>query len=109
MTTILICFFSTSVSIIDLNFKLGEKIYMQRCKTCHGIQGNTNSFAAQVLNPPPRNFTSKQSKSELSEARMTRSVTYGRPGTAMMPWENILSPMEISAVIKYIRRRFMGL
>ena len=109
MTTILIWLITTTFSVSDLDLQLGKKVYTQRCKVCHGSQGNTNPFAAQVLDPPPRNFTSKQSKVELTEKRMIHSATYGRPGTAMMPWENTLSPMEIRAVIHYIRKRLMGL
>jgi mono/diheme cytochrome c family protein len=40
---------------------------------------------------------------------MIRSATEGRPGTAMMPWKNILSKEEIQAVVDYIRRDIMRL
>tara|TARA_B100000686_G_scaffold285750_1_gene310106 strand:- start:66 stop:407 length:342 start_codon:yes stop_codon:yes gene_type:complete len=89
--------------------ELGRKIYIQRCKVCHGIKGNVNPFAAAVLGPPPRNFTSENSGKNLTEERMIRSATNGRPGTAMMPWKNILSPEEIHAVIYYIRKEIMKL
>ena len=92
---------------LDLN--LGKTVYQKRCKVCHGIQGNARSFAANALHPPPRNFTSAKSKQELSRQRMIRSVTEGRPGTAMMPWKNNLSDREIQAVVEYIRRRLMDL
>jgi mono/diheme cytochrome c family protein len=39
---------------------------------------------------------------------MIRSVTKGRPNTAMMPWENILSEQEILSVVNYIRQKFMS-
>tara|TARA_B100000686_G_C16800620_1_gene985708 strand:- start:1834 stop:2172 length:339 start_codon:yes stop_codon:yes gene_type:complete len=91
------------------NEELGKKIYLKRCKVCHGAKGDTNPFAAKVLNPPPRNFTSEQSKKELTEERMVFSATNGRPGTAMMPWKGILSQDEIFAVIYYIRNELMNL
>ena len=99
----------TTLSSSDDDLQLGKEIYTQHCKVCHGVQGTTNPFAAQVLNPPPRNFTSQQSKTELTEERMINSATHGRPGTAMMPWKNILSNREIRAVIYYIRKQLMGL
>lgn len=91
------------------NLELGKKIYRDRCKVCHGEKGNTNLFAAEVLNPPPRNFTSSESLKDLTENRMIQSATEGRPGTAMMPWKGILKRHEIEAVIHYIRKTFMRL
>ncbi|MFQ5451664.1 MAG: c-type cytochrome [Nitrospinaceae bacterium] len=91
------------VSPSGADLQLGEKIFMKRCKVCHGVRGDGKSFAASVLNPPPRNFISEKSKKELTRERMIRSVTQGRPGTAMMPWEKVLSPREIRAVVHYIR------
>ena len=109
MQTILILLLTTTFSTENLDLQLGKKIYQKRCKVCHGIQGKTNPYASKVLDPPPRNFTSKQSKTELTEKRMIFSATNGRPGTAMMPWKNILSPSEIRAVVNYIRRHLMRL
>ena len=87
---------------------LGEKVYQERCKVCHGNLGDGKTFAANVLFPPPKNFTSKATKTELSFKRMIRSVTKGIPNTAMMPWEKILSEQEIISVVNYIRQRFMN-
>ncbi len=92
----------------QLNMKLGKTVYQKRCKVCHGVQGDAKSFAANALNPPPRNFTSAKSKQELSRQRMIRSVTEGRSGTAMMPWKNNLTDREIQAVVDYIRHLFMS-
>ena len=88
--------------------ELGKKVYLERCKVCHGIQGDGKSFAANVLNPPPKNFTSSQSKKQLTQKRMIDSATNGRPGTAMMPWKDNLSAEEIRAVVHYIRMELMG-
>jgi cytochrome c oxidase cbb3-type subunit 3 len=91
------------------NLDIGKKIYKERCKVCHGEKGNVNPFAASVLSPPPRNFTLKKSKQELSKTRMIHSVTEGRAGTAMMPWKNILTSAEIQSVVSYIRKNLMNL
>ena len=92
----------------NTSIALGEKVYQGRCEVCHGNLGNGKTFAANVLFPPPKNFTSKATKTELSFKRMIRSVTKGIPNTAMMPWENILSEQEIISVVNYIRQRFMS-
>ena len=91
------------------DLKLGKKIYHDRCKACHGDRGDGQTFAANALNPPPKNFTTVTSRKELTRKRMTRSITQGRPGTAMMPWKDVLSLNEIKVVVSYIRVTLMGL
>ena len=90
------------------DFELGKRVFFKRCKVCHGEQGNADPFAASVLNPPPRNFTTERSRRELTLERMINSVTHGRLGTAMMAWKDNLTIDEIRAVVFYIRRTFMG-
>ncbi|MDX1811975.1 MAG: c-type cytochrome [Gammaproteobacteria bacterium] len=87
----------------------GKKIYEAHCAVCHGDNGNTAVWAKNGLNPPPRNFTTPQAKEELSLERMITSVTYGRPGTGMMPFRGRLSDKDIANVVDYIRTQFMGL
>ena len=85
----------------------GRDIFYKHCKACHGDKRDGKTFAANVLNPPPKNFTAKKSKKELTEKRMTESITKGRAGTAMMPWESRLTAEEIRTVVHYIRKKLM--
>ena len=87
----------------------GRDIFFKHCKACHGDKGDGKTFAANVLNPPPKNSTSENSKQELTEYRMIQSVTEGRKGTAMMPWKSRLTQQEIHAVVLYIRKNLMQL
>ena len=87
----------------------GRDIFYKHCKACHGDKGDGKTFAANVLNPPTKNFTVEESKKELREKRMIQSVTKGRKGTAMMPWEMNLTQKEIRAVVHYIRKKLMQL
>ena len=89
------------------NLETGRDIFYKHCKACHGDKGDGKTFASNVLNPPPKNFTAKKSKKELTEERMIQSVTKGRKGTAMMPWESRLTTEEIRAVVHYIRKKLM--
>ncbi len=91
------------------DLELGKKIYSDRCKACHGDRGDGQTFATNALNPPPKNFTTVTSRRELTRKRMTRSITQGRPSTAMMPWKDVLSKNEIRAVVDYIRMTLMEL
>jgi mono/diheme cytochrome c family protein len=88
---------------------LGKRIYTDRCEVCHGSQGDGKTFAANALYPTPKNFTAKVTKKELTSERMIESITRGRPGTAMMPWQDILSKQEILSVVNYIQQILMGL
>ena len=92
-----------------MNFYIGRDIFFKHCKACHGSKGDGKTFAANVLNPPPKNFMSEKSKQELTEKRMIRSVSEGRKGTAMMPWKSRLTSAEIRAVVSYIRFDLMDL
>ena len=106
---LLICLFSSSIAFADpVDSETGRDIFFKHCKACHGNKGDGKTFAANVLNPPPKNFTSEKSKQQLTEKRMIRSVTDGRKDTAMMPWKSRLTAQEIQAVVNYIRQKLMS-
>lgn len=85
---------------------LGEQLYVRNCAVCHGDKGNGAMWTQSSLNPSPRDFTASAAREELSRERMITSVTYGRPGTAMMSFRKRLSPGEIETVVDYIRASF---
>jgi mono/diheme cytochrome c family protein len=80
--------------------------YHNFCSVCHGDKGDGKSRAQNSLNPPPRDFTTPQA-AQISRAEMIAAVTNGRPGTAMTPWKNQLSPKEIEALVDYVRNTFI--
>ena len=106
---LLLPLFSSEHQLPASNPEQGKLIFKKHCKVCHGEKGDGKTFAANALNPMPRDFTSARAKKELTRERMIRSVTQGRPGSAMMPWENNLSKQEIRAVVAYIRHELMRL
>ena len=106
---LLLFFLSLPQAFSDpVDSETGRDIFFKHCKSCHGTKGDGKTFAANVLSPPPKNFTSETSKQELTKNRMIRSVTKGRKGTAMMPWESRLTAQEIQAVVEYIRKELMN-
>ena len=107
MVILLLC--PSQVFAEVVNLEVGRDIFFKHCKACHGNKGDGKTFAANVLNPPPKNFTLEKSKQELTQKRMVKSVTEGRKGTAMMPWKSRLSHQEIQSVVEYIRKKFMNL
>ena len=90
-----------------VELEIGRDVFYKYCKACHGDKGDGKTFAANVLNPPPKNFTTEASKKELTEQRMIRSITKGRKSTAMMPWQSRLTTEEILSVAHYIRKKLM--
>ena len=94
---------------LPAELETGRDIFYKHCKACHGGKGDGKTFAANVLNPPPKNFTTEKSKQALTVKRMILSVTKGRKGTAMMPWESNLTKDEIKAVVFYVRKKLMQL
>lgn len=86
---------------------VGHDLYTAHCAVCHGDKGNTAVWARNGLQPPPRDFTAPAAKQDLTLERMLTSVTYGRPGTAMMPFQGRLDEAQISAVVTYVRSAFI--
>lgn len=87
----------------------GKTIFHNYCSVCHGDKGDGQSRARNGLNPPPRNYTTPEAAIELTRDRMIKSVSGGRPGTAMISWATELSAAEIEGVVDYIRGTFMHL
>lgn len=85
----------------------GARLYKKHCAACHGDRGSGAQWTQYTLNPPPRDFTAAAAQQELSRERMLTSVTYGRPGTAMMSFKKRLTAEQIASVVDYIRHDFM--
>ena len=83
------------------------KLYLKQCSICHGDKGDGNTRAQSGMNPKPRDFTTAEAAMELTRERMILSVTYGRPGTAMVAHEKRLSEQQIADIVDYIRTNFM--
>jgi mono/diheme cytochrome c family protein len=85
----------------------GQQLYKRHCAACHGDHGNGATWAHNSLNPPPRDFTAPAARQDLTRERMLLSVSYGRPGTAMMPFKGRLTEQEIGTVVDYVRATFI--
>ncbi|HYD62687.1 MAG TPA: c-type cytochrome [Noviherbaspirillum sp.] len=86
----------------------GRVVYAEYCSVCHGERGDARSRAKGSLMPPPRDFTAPDARMELTRERMIKSVTYGRPETAMVGFKSQLNDKDIQAVVDYIRSGFMA-
>ena len=82
-------------------------LYLKNCSICHGDNGDGDTRARAGMSPQPRNFTTAQAAIELTRERMIRSVTEGRPGTAMVGHKGRLTPRQIEDLVDFIRANFM--
>lgn len=82
-------------------------LYHNYCSVCHGDKGDGQSRATGALSTPPRNFTSAESKRELSRERIISAITHGRPGTAMVSWQRQLSENDIARLADHVLTRYV--
>jgi len=98
---------NTSANAAPEIHEAGRAIYNFRCYFCHGYSGDARTLAARYLIPPPRDFTAAAAD-VLERDSMLRTVSEGRPGTAMMSFSATLGETEIAAVVDFIRLEFIS-
>ena len=89
----------------------GKEIYDKRCTWCHGADGDGAGAAKELLNPPPRDFTSGNYKIKSSSFEdmvpndddIYRMIRDGMPGTAMPGWSDILKEQEMWNLVAYVK------
>ena len=89
----------------------GKEIYDKRCTWCHGAEGDGAGAAKDMLNPPPRDFTSGNYKIKTSSFEdMTpndddifRMIRDGMPGTSMPGWSDVLKEQDMWNLVAYVK------
>jgi len=79
----------------------GKKIYQNNCAQCHGMDGTVSKFGKDLKPFAARNH--RAIAQVVSRNEMRRIITYGVRGTGMRAKKYNLSPLEIEAVIDYIK------
>jgi high-affinity iron transporter len=79
----------------------GREIYQSSCAVCHGITGYGDGPQASALTPRPANLADAASLRASSPLDFYRRVTIGTAGTAMAPYEQVLSVEDRWAVAAY--------
>jgi len=96
----------------------GKRVYFTKCVWCHGVDGAGDGPGADRLWPRPRNFNQGTFKFRhtasgelpLFDARkpiagqndLFDTVTHGLPGSAMPPWEGILTEEQRLQVLSFV-------
>ncbi len=88
--------------------QLGQHVYEQRCRSCHGVSGDGAGEAAEYLNPRPRDyrrgifkFTSTPYGARPRRDDLVRTLQRGIPGTSM-PSFSRLTKRDLDAVVDYV-------
>ena len=86
----------------------GKAVYELKCLGCHGQKGDGKGPAAELLSPPPRDFTSGIYKIRTtagkspSDQDLFRIITDGMPGTSMPSWA-VLPEKERWNLVAYVK------
>lgn len=96
----------------------GKRVYFTKCVWCHGVDGAGDGPAADRLWPRPRNFNQGTFKirhtasGELplfdaakpipGQNDLFETVTHGLPGSAMPPWDGILTEEQRLQVLSFV-------
>lgn len=96
----------------------GKRVYFTKCVWCHGVEGAGDGPGADRLWPRPRNFNQGTFKirhtasGELplfdskkpipGQNDLFETVTHGLPGSAMPPWEGILTEEQRLQVLSFV-------
>lgn len=83
-------------------YKAGGSVYRTYCQGCHGQGGNGKGPVGHLLLPEPRDFTDSTWLSKQSNVYLYSIVSFGKPGTAMPAYNDILTLEERAQVLNYI-------
>jgi mono/diheme cytochrome c family protein len=78
----------------------GKRIYLELCKTCHGLDGK--GPGVMKFSPPAADLTNPQVQAKL-DSRLYNSIHEGRANTAMGAWKYELDTKEVLDVLAYVR------
>ena len=99
-----------SLDALQEDDQLGKVTYDRWCSECHGVDGSGNGSAAGYMLPRPRDFTlalynirTTASGDLPTDEDLLRAINMGAPGTAMPPWDDVLTEPEKEALIQYIK------
>lgn len=96
------------------DIEAGKIVYFTKCVWCHGAEGAGDGPGADRLWPRPRSFVEGTFKirqtgsGELpTDEDLFLTVTHGLPGSAMPPWEGILSEEQRRQVVQFVKYRLV--
>ena len=85
-----------------------SEIYKNRCTVCHGETGKGDGAGSAALDPKPRDFTSPDWQTGVTDEHLSKIIVYGGTGVGMaatMPANPDLDakPEVVAELVKLIR------
>ncbi len=90
------------VPATEASIAAGAAIFQTNCAACHGESGAGDGPAAAALDPKPANLGADHVQAN-SDGALFYIITHGRTGTAMPPWESILTEQQRWEVVNFVR------
>lgn len=56
----------------------GQRIYVDKCASCHGMRGDGNGEMAKALDPHPSDFTDRHMMREMTDGEIFWKLTTGK-------------------------------
>ena len=100
-----------STGSLESHVGRGARVYVKNCVPCHGDRLDGDGHFAHGFTPPPADFTSGGTISQLQESYVFWRIAKGGPGlpvegtpwnSAMPAWEEILDEEDIWSVIIFL-------
>ena len=79
----------------------GAELFEANCELCHGAQGHGDGIAGQSLEPKPKDLADLQVT--VGDDFLFWRIHEGKPGTAMVAWNGILTDEQIWQIVSFIR------
>jgi mono/diheme cytochrome c family protein len=79
----------------------GAEVFQSNCELCHGPQGHGDGIAGQSLEPKPKDLADLQAI--VGDDYLFWRIQEGKPGTAMVSWDGILTDEQIWQTVSFIR------
>lgn len=80
----------------------GELLFLEsKCPVCHGYQGAGNGFLSAGLKPSPKDFSSAEVMSEISDPQLQAAIRNGK--SSAMPAYAQFTDGQLAKLTRYIR------
>ncbi|MBK7456285.1 MAG: cytochrome c [Anaerolineales bacterium] len=79
----------------------GAAVFKNNCESCHGRQGHGDGPAGTALVPAPKNLALLQTMT--GDDYLFWRISFGKDGTAMIAWKDVLTEEQIWQIIAFIR------
>jgi mono/diheme cytochrome c family protein len=85
----------------------GKTFYDANCAECHGPKGNGEGRRAYFMIVKPKDFLSREARTELVRPKLFDEISEGVTGTTMPSWAKVLTSQQIADVAEYVYRAFL--